>query len=143
MKLLTILLLSSITFLPVKSQTTSVTSTNNKISIDVLKSQKDQSNSWFLKVNYNSNGKSQTVIPKIKLGLSRNDKNFSDELTLVKTSKPRQINEKYTAITGKKSLCSNSASEITVFFENPDKSKLNVIIRAYNDGIVFRYESPG
>jgi hypothetical protein len=42
-----------------------------------------------------------------------------------------------------RSQCSNSANETIVYFENPDKSKLNLIIRAYNDGAVFRYEFPG
>jgi alpha-glucosidase len=52
------------------------------------------------------------------------------------------INEKYTALHGKKSDCSNSANEVTVSFENPSKAKLNIIIRAYNDGLAFRYQFP-
>ena len=36
----------------------------------------------------------------------------------------------------------NAANEVVVSFENPSKAKLNLIIRAYNDGITFRYEFP-
>jgi len=52
------------------------------------------------------------------------------------------INEQYTALHGKKSVCTNSANEVIVSFENPSKAKLNIIIRAYNDGVAFRYEFP-
>jgi hypothetical protein len=43
---------------------------------------------------------------------------------------------------GKKSNSSNSANEVIVYFENSGKAKLNLIIRAYNDGMAFQYEFP-
>jgi alpha-glucosidase len=49
---------------------------------------------------------------------------------------------KYTSLHGKRSLSTNSANEVVVSFENPSKAKLNLIIRAYNDGVAFRYEFP-
>ncbi|HPS13585.1 MAG TPA: glycoside hydrolase family 97 catalytic domain-containing protein, partial [Prolixibacteraceae bacterium] len=52
------------------------------------------------------------------------------------------VNESYTAIDGKRSQCSNSANEIVVSLENPSKAKMNLIVRAYNDGVAFRYEFP-
>lgn len=52
------------------------------------------------------------------------------------------INAKYRALHGKSSERSNSANEVVVAFENSAKTKMNVIIRAYNDGITFRYEFP-
>ena len=60
----------------------------------------------------------------------------------MKAGKPILINEQYTVLHGKKSVCRNSANEVIVSFENPSKAKLNIIIRAYNDGIAFRYEFP-
>jgi len=63
-------------------------------------------------------------------------------LKFLNAGKPRFVNEQYTAIHGKRSHCSNQANELTVFFENPSKAKMNLIIRAYNDGVVFRYEFP-
>ena len=86
--------------------------------------------------------KSTEAIPRIDLGLSRSDQDFSKELKFLKAGKPLLINEQYTALHGKKSVCKNSANEVVVSFENPSKAKLNIIIRAYNDGIAFRYEFP-
>jgi alpha-glucosidase len=61
---------------------------------------------------------------------------------LVEIGKPLSINESYTALHGKRSVCNNSANEVTISFENLNKAKLNLIIRAYNDGVAFRYGFP-
>lgn len=119
-------------------QTTFVVSPNKKINVSVF----DTNDNWYLQANYNFNGKISEVVPKINLGISRSDQDFSKELKLIKVGKPLLINEEYTAIIGKRSKCTNSANEIVLYFENPSKAKLNVIIRAYNDGVTFRYEFP-
>jgi len=56
--------------------------------------------------------------------------------------KPFLITEQYTVLHGKRANCHNLANESVVSFENPGKAKLNLVIRAYNDGIAFRYEFP-
>jgi len=95
-----------------------------------------------LKVTYTLDGKSSEVLSNIAIGLDRADQVFGNELKFLKVGKPILINETYTATHGKRSVCSNSANETTVSFVNPDNSKLNIIIRAYNDGVAFRYEFP-
>jgi alpha-glucosidase len=124
------------------SQKVNVQSPNQKINIELLSEQNTNINEWYLKVSYNNNGKIAEAIPRIDLGLSRSDQDFSKELKFIKAGKQLLINEEYTALHGKKSDCKNSANEVVVSFENPSKAKLNVIIRAYNDGIAFRYEFP-
>ncbi|MBN1767954.1 MAG: glycoside hydrolase family 97 catalytic domain-containing protein [Prolixibacteraceae bacterium] len=124
------------------SQITEIISPDKKISIALLNDNNDNTGKWFLKVNYLSNQEYTEVIPKIELGLIRSDQNFSNNLKFIKASKPILIKDQYTAISGKRALCSNSANEIVVYFENTNKAKLNLIIRAYNDGVAFRYEFP-
>ncbi|MBN1181070.1 MAG: glycoside hydrolase family 97 catalytic domain-containing protein [Bacteroidales bacterium] len=124
------------------SQKVTVLSPNRKINIELINTQNKEVGKWYLNVNYNDNKKICEVIPNISLGLSRSDQDFSKELKLIKVSKPRLINEQYMALHGKRSQCSNSANEIIVFFDNPSKDKLNLIIRAYNDGLAFLYEFP-
>lgn len=116
---------------------------NGKISVQLFNHQQATAGEWFLSVSYLINGKTMEAIPRISLGLVRDDQDFSKQLKWLKTSNQVVINEQYTALHGKRSLCRNSAHEITVFFENPDQSKLNLVIRAYNDGVAFRYEFPG
>ncbi len=122
-----------------RSQQLTVLSPNQKIIVTLNQLHTGE---WYLKASYSNNEKIADAIPRIDLGLSRSDQDFSKELKLLKATKPLLITEQYTAIHGKKSLCTNAANEVVVSFENPSKAKLNIIIRAYNDGITFRYEFP-
>ncbi|HSD06333.1 glycoside hydrolase family 97 protein [Flavobacterium sp.] len=122
-------------------QKATLISPNKAINAVLYAEQNNNTASWYLKVNYNK-GKSIEITPKINLGISRNDQDFSTELKLIKVSKPLLINEEYTALHGKRSKCTNTANEIVLYFENSSKAKLNIIVRAYNDGLTFRYEFP-
>jgi alpha-glucosidase len=133
-----ILLISLSTF----SQKITVSSPNKKINVGLYNTKNGDSGEWYLKVSYTNNGKASEAIPQITLGLSRADQDFSKELRFLKVSKPLLLNEQYKLLHGKRSQCGNSANETVVSFENPGKAKLNVIIRAYNDGVAFRYEFP-
>lgn len=124
------------------SQQVTLNSPNQKIRVELFNAQNSKTGSWYLQVNYSENGKISEVIPRIDLGISRADQDFYQELKFLKAEKPIFINEKYTALHGKRSQCSNEANEIVINFENPSKAKLNLIVRAYNDGVVFRYEFP-
>ncbi|MBP1619054.1 MAG: hypothetical protein H6Q14_2881 [Bacteroidetes bacterium] len=124
------------------AQKTTIVSPNQKITIELFNAQEIQTGEWYLKIKYSANGKTSEMIPHVALGLVRSDQDFSKELKFVKAGKMESINEKYTTVHGKKSQCCNSANEIAVFFENPSKAKLNLILRAYNDGVAFRYEFP-
>lgn len=138
MKRIVIIVLSILLFTTAYSQNMVVKSPNQKINVALV----NDSSEWSLKVSFLQEGKASEVIPKIGLGLSRSDQDFKKGLKFLKAEKPLKINEQYTAIHGKRTKCSNSATEVTFSFENPNKAKLNLILRAYNDGIAFRYEFP-
>ena len=123
------------------AQKVTIQSPNQKINVALFSAGANEGE-WYLKVSYGNNGKVSEAIPRVDLGLSRADQDFSNELKFVKAGKPVLVKEQYTALHGKRSNCSNSANEVVVSFENPSKEKLNIIIRAYNDGIAFRYEFP-
>ncbi len=124
------------------SQQVTVVAPNGRIRVQLFNQQQATAGEWYLNVNYIINGKSSEAIPRINLGLVREDQDFSKDLRYLKTGKQVLVNEQYTAIHGKRSHCSNSAHELVVYFENTKKSKFNLIIRAYNDGVAFRYEFP-
>jgi hypothetical protein len=132
----------SLSALPSIAQKVTVQSPNKKISAELFSKQNADLGEWYIKASYNSNGKISEAVPRIDLGLSRIDQDFSKDLKFLKAGKPLLINEEYTVLHGKKSVCKNSANEVVVSFENPSKAKFNIIIRAYNDGIAFRYEFP-
>jgi alpha-glucosidase len=142
MKVFVVVFLIVLNTLPAFSQKLTVVSPNKKIKVDLFSQQENDIGAWYLKISYQNNGKVSEAIPRVDLGLSRRDQDFSRELRFLKAAKPQAINEQYSALHGKRSHRSNSANELMASFENPDKSKMNVIIRAYNDGVTFRYEFP-
>jgi len=131
-----------ISAIPAFSQKVTVVSPNNKIIVDLINKQNTDTGEWFLKVSYNDSNTTSVVIPEIILGLSRSDQDFSKDLKFLKTGKQVLMTEQYNLFHGKRSDCSNSGNETIVSFENSGKAKLNLIIRAYNDGMAFRYEFP-
>jgi hypothetical protein len=139
-----LLLVSVIAILSLNSFSTNITldSPNKKIRLSLINRQNSDTGEWYLKLNYTSDSVTCEPIPDIRLGLSRSDQDFFKDLKLINTGKISLINEDYTALTGKRSHRTNSANEVILYFENPDKSKLNLILRAYNDGVAFRYEFP-
>lgn len=123
------------------AQKLKVQSPNKKIQVALFNEQTG-ADKWFLRVYYGDTEKKEEVIPRIDLGLSRSDQDFAEQLKFIKAGNPILITEKYSAIHGKKSVNTNAANEVVVSFQNPSKSKLNIIIRAYNDGVAFRYQFP-
>lgn len=142
MKLLGLLSACLVLAYSVFGQKVGVKSPNNKIEVSLINENGSATGSWCLEIKYLSDNKTSVVIPKVDLGLSRSDQDFSSQLKFIKAGKPSFVSEQYTVIHGKRSSCSNVANEVVAEFENPGKAKMNLIIRAYNDGVAFRYGFP-
>ncbi|RYG35408.1 MAG: hypothetical protein EOO01_31510 [Chitinophagaceae bacterium] len=125
-----------------KAQKLVVQSPDKKNSVALYIEDEGGQSQLYLKVSRTDSGKTNEIIPQISLGLKRSDHDFFNDLKFLKAGKQKLVSENYTAPHGKKALCTNSANEIVASFANSAKSKLNIIIRAYNDGIAFRYEFP-
>lgn len=124
------------------AQQLTVQSPNKKIEAVLHSTDAKNKGEWYLKVSHYTDNNTVVLIPKVSLGLSRSDQDFSNELLFLKATKPKIVQDNYEVQFGKKSVRQNMANEVTISFENPGKAKLNVIIRAYNDGITFRYQFP-
>ncbi len=142
MKLHIIVCFTLLSTLVAFSQKVTVVSPNQKIKLGLYNMENEDVGKWYLKVSYIHDGQTCEAIPQIILGLSRSDQSFSKELKFLKAGKTISLTEEYTVLHGKRAQCRNSANEVVVSFENPITSYLNLIIRAYNDGIAFRYEFP-
>ena len=84
-----------------------------------------------------ANGRQQT---KVRLGLSTSIGNFSTGMSFVSATEPDTITEQYEAIHGKRSVVNNSANRIEVTLANAQSQEMVVEVRAYEDGITFRYK---
>jgi len=128
------LFLLLVTACPATAQRLSLESPNHHIVTHLYCTQGGDKGDWYLDL--------AGMIPKIPLGLVRSDQAFWDDLHFLKAGKPVAIDEQYSAIHGKRSLCRNKANEVTVSFENGKHSRLELTIRAYDDGLAFRYRFP-
>lgn len=120
----------------------SVTSPNQKVEVLLFSNTDQGATNWYLEIGYMNGSERVVTIPRVDLGLVREDQTFGDKLSLLGASEIRFIEEEYTAIHGKRSNSSNVAHERVVSFENPDRSKFELIVRAYDDGVAFRYSFP-
>ena len=65
------------------------------------------------------------------------------QLTLNAKMPVKPIKESYTMIGGKRHECSNEGNEITYLYIDNIGRKQSLTVRAYNDGVAFRYEFDG
>lgn len=82
------------------------------------------------------------VVQDSDLGLQRSDGTFALGLTLVSASAPSVIDESYTLVHGKSSQVRNYANERVLEFRNSAAKRIQLIVRAYDDGVAFRYRFP-
>jgi len=124
------------------SQTKNTVSPNGKISISVYvePSPNNDYGQAYFNVNYLDGTSKKQLLSKAGLGLCTEQQRFANNLRLVSVSNPKSISEDYEMITGKRSHCTNNGIERIYQFENEDKQTLRVAFRAYNDGVVFRYQ---
>ncbi|MEJ2617559.1 MAG: glycoside hydrolase family 97 catalytic domain-containing protein, partial [Ignavibacteriaceae bacterium] len=82
------------------------------------------------------------VLPNSPLGISRKDQQYVNNLSLIKESESKPVHNKYQMITGKRKNCENFGIEKVFSYKNSDGQPLDIVFRAYNDGVVFRYVFP-
>jgi hypothetical protein len=87
-------------------------------------------------------GNEVCVIEESPLGITRKDQNFTSGLTFVSRSEATTIDETYSMLIGKQSTIRNNGIEKTFTFANQNGAKIQVIVRAYADGMAFRYRFP-
>ncbi|HVD92647.1 MAG TPA: glycoside hydrolase family 97 N-terminal domain-containing protein, partial [Vicinamibacterales bacterium] len=84
----------------------------------------------------------QPVLMDSPMGIRRADQAFDAGLTFVSASPVRNIDEHYTMPHGKRHDHHVVGRERTLTFANAAGAKLEVIIRAHDDGVAFRYRFP-
>jgi len=125
------------------SQKATLISPNKKNHVSLFNTVQNQNNgAWYLQISYIDSNKTSVIIPRIDLGLVTDTQDFSTGLAFIKSGKAKVIHEKYTTVHGKRSDCSNNANEISFTFKNSNNIKIDIIVRAYDDGIAFRYQFP-
>lgn len=117
------------------SETLDIVSPNGNLKITIEPSEKNASGETSFSVAY----KEKNILSGSRLGLETDVQKLAGNLKLKEVSASKRVIDDYRMITGKRSLCTNEASERVYSFENETGQTLEVTFRAYNDGIAFKY----
>lgn len=116
-------------------------SPDNNIRITVSESDKGET-SLAYQVERMNEGQTIAVIENSPLGIERKDQQFSANLKFVSKSEVKTIDETYQMKIGRQAECRNHANELELTFKNQNGSLIQLVLRAYNDGVAFRYVFP-
>jgi hypothetical protein len=116
------------------SQQFVINSSNKKIQVIVA----IEEGNVFYSINYLK----QPVLQKSKLGVVREDEDFSKNLQFISSSSLKKINDSYNILTAKKKHIVYKAVKKIFSFKTSSNKKINIIFQVSNDGVAFQYEFP-
>ena len=91
---------------------------------------------------YSISYKGETILTNSKLGVIREDEDFSKDLQFIKVSSPIIVNDSYDLLTAKKKHINYTAIKRVWETKTVSGKKMNIVFRVSNDGVAFRYEFP-
>ena len=91
---------------------------------------------------YNIQYQGQMVLTDSKLGVVREDEDFSKNLRLIKASAPSIVKDYYSILTAKKKNILYTATRRVFETQTPSGKKMNIVFQVSNDGVAFRFEFP-
>jgi alpha-glucosidase len=94
------------------------------------------------KAVYTISYKNVNVLKDSKLGVIREDENFSQNLQLIKVTAPVVVKDSYTMRTAKKKFINYVATQRIFKTKTVSGKKMNIIFRVSDDGVAFQYEFP-
>lgn len=83
-------------------------------------------------------GKTIAIEPS-EMGFVIDGKTIGDNTELVSATQPKEIKEEYTLKSGKRLQTLNHCIERTLTFKDRQGKTFDIVLRAYNDGVAFRY----
>lgn len=84
----------------------------------------------------------QTVIDSSPLGVETNHGSYTTGLS-VAGSQRRAVKDQYSMLIGKRKFNTATANEMTISLRNANNEPLEIIFRAYDNGVAFRYHFTG
>jgi alpha-glucosidase len=133
----------------VSAQNWSVTSPNGLVNLSVqladLSGTADypKGSRLYYRVEQGAEGSRAIVIHDSPLGLQLQGRDFLNSFRFESAQPPQLIEESYELLHGKRRRCHNRAQHLTLAFRNAAGQPLELDLRAYDDGVAFRYRLPG
>ena len=101
-----------------------------------------ENNQLMYNVSIVESGKASPVIVNSPLGIRRANELFFQNMKFVSMDPVITIDETFSLPIGKRKIINNEVNELTINFENENGAQIQLIVRAANDGIAFRYRFP-
>lgn len=92
--------------------------------------------------SYSVSYKGSIILKHSKLGVVREDEDFSKNLQLVKVTAPVIVKDNYTMLNAKKKNIRYIVTQRIFETKTLSGKKMNIIFRVSNDGVAFQYEFP-
>ena len=83
------------------------------------------------------------ILKQSKLGIVRNDDDFSNNLKLDSASNESVVSDNYKMLYGKRLNCSYTGNKRIFYLKNTNSKTMAIIFQVSNDGVAFRYYFPG
>jgi alpha-glucosidase len=94
------------------------------------------------KLTYSIDYNGENIIKDSRLGIIREDEDFSKDLVLVKAGSPVTVKDDYNILTAKKKHIVYLANKRVLQAQTGSGKKMNIVFQVSNDGVAFRYEFP-
>jgi alpha-glucosidase len=133
---LTFLLILHVASTAVAQKMIEVSSPDKKLA---LQCSLDASGKVFYSIKY----KGAALLQPSRMGIMRDDGDFSSGLSLIAASGMQLVKDSYTSFNAKKSRISYTANKRVISLKNGDGKKMNIIFQVSDNGAAFRYEFPG
>ena len=117
-----------------------IDSPNDNIRLVVQKGTETDQNGLYYSIFLKENDAYKVFIENSKLGIEREDSKFVDGLEFVKSEKSDNKKIEYSMVSGSRKSYKNSYNEVKLRFKNDDNKNIDIVFRAFNNGIAFRYE---
>lgn len=125
-----------------KAMDYTVKSPDGKIAVTVTNKKAAAESDLASRLFYSVVCNGKQAINQSALGIVRDDQKFDENLEFVSASPVKLIDENYSLKAGKRLNVRNLANEQVFTFRNKNKALLEIIFRAYNGGVAFRYRFP-
>ena len=113
-----------------------IASPNNKIKVQV---RLDGSGQIFYIVYFAN----KMILEPSRLGIVRQDEDFTENLDLISYSGIKKITDDYTLVNSKRRQHHYRANSRTIHLKSSRGQLMNIIFQVSNDGVAFRYFFPG
>ncbi len=120
----------------------SLTSPSGNLKMIVSENAGRDSAALIYSVKYLTADDSKTAIEPSPLGITRSDAGFVYNLRFTGMKGPETKTEEYTMLVGKRLKNKAEYNELTLSFKNTEGKDMDLILRAYNDGVAFSYAFP-